>query len=431
MWTKKGVLVLSAAVLLILFGAMFRNISLLAISVVLLSYSFISVISNRAVQLYPNRQISNEKIFEDGSVKSELRLLNQGGKTGFLEVRDRLPIEMDVIRGSNYTFLNLNPGQEARIRYTVKCPIKGVYHMGPIQVRSHDPFNMFFTELEAEFDTTLTVFPQTREVKELYIKSRQPKIYPGEMRVKMPGPGYEFFSIRDYIPGDPFKNINWKAYASTGRLLVNEHERESVSDITLVFDSRAVSNYGMISDNANLYGARAAATLANFFLKRRDSVQLVIYSDKVQTVKKGTGQKQLFEILTSLAGADPKGDIPLSGIVEVALPFMPRQSPVIIISSLDDDETLRRAISTMRVLEFDVTIISPNSIDFELMAREHNQDLMKKIDPVSFDVLKLEREITMNELRGYGVRVVDWKPEMPLIQVLLEARNVPSRGGGP
>jgi uncharacterized protein (DUF58 family) len=430
MWTKKGVLILSAAVLLILFGAMFRNIPLLGVSIVLLSYTVVSVLSNRTSQLYPSRQTSNEKIFEDGSVKVELRLLNQGGKTGFLEVRDKLPREMDTIRGSNYTFLNLNPAQDARIRYTVKCPIKGVYHLGPIQVRSHDPFNMFYTELEAEYDTTLTVFPQTREVKELYLKSRQPKIYPGEMRVKMPGPGYEFFSIRDYIPGDPFKNINWKAYASTGRLLVNEHERESVSDITLVFDSRAVSNYGMTSDNANLYGARAAATLANFFLKRRDTVQLVIYSDKVQTVKKGGGQKQLFEILTSLAGANPKGDIPLNGIVEVALPYMPRQSPVIIISSLDEDETLRKAISTMRVLEFDVTIISPSSIDFEMMAREHNKDLLKKVDPISFEVIKLEREITMNELRGYGVRVVDWKPEMPLIQVLLEARNVPTRGGG-
>lgn len=431
MWTKKAVLILSCAILLILIGAIFRNLALLAVSIVLLTYSFISLVANRSSQLYPNRQISNEKIFEDGSIKTELRLLNQGGKTGFLEVRDKLPTEMDVIRGSNYTYLNLNPGQEARIRYTMKCPIKGVYHLGPIQVRSHDPFNMYYSELEAEFDTTLTVFPQTREVKELYIKSRQPKIYPGEMRVKMPGPGYEFFSIRDYIPGDPFKNINWKAYASTGRLLVNEHERESVSDITLVFDSRAVSNYGMTSDNANLYGARAAATLANFFLKRRDSVQLVIYSDKVQTVKKGSGQKQLFEILTSLAGANPKGDIPLNGIVEVALPYMPRQSPVIIISSLDEDETLRKAVSTMRVLEFDVTIISPSSIDFELMAREHNKELTKKIDPVSYEVVKLEREIIINELRGYGVRLVDWKPEMPLIQVLLEARNVPSVGSGP
>ena len=62
------------------------------------------------------------------------------------------------------------------------------------------------------------------------------------------------------------------------------------------------------------------------------------------------------------------------------------------------------------------------------MAREHNRELVKKIDPISYEVVKLEREITMNELRGYGVRVVDWKPEMPLIQVLLEARNVPTGG---
>jgi uncharacterized protein (DUF58 family) len=247
-------------------------------------------------------------------------------------------------------------------------------------------------------------------------------MYPGEMRVKMPGPGYEFFSIREYVPGDPFKNINWKAYASTGKLLVNEHERESVSDITIVFDSRFVSNYGMTSDNANLYGSRAAATLTNFFLKRRDSVQLVIYSDRVQTIKKGSGQKQLFEILTALAGADPKGNIPLSGIVEVAIPYMPRHSPVIIISSLDDDTSIRKAVSTMIVLEFDVTIISPSSIDFEIMAREKDTTI-PQIHPVAYDVLRLERDILLDEVRGYGVRVVDWKPEMPLMQVLLEARN--------
>ena len=67
-----------------------------------------------------------------------------------------------------------------------------------------------------------------------------------------------------------------------------------VSDVTIVFDSRETSNYGMDSDNPDLYGARAAATLANYFLKRRDSVQLVIYSDKVTTIKKGSGQKQLY-----------------------------------------------------------------------------------------------------------------------------------------
>ena len=76
----------------------------------------------------------------------------------------------------------------------------------------------------------------------------------------------------------------------------------------------------------------------------------------------------------------------------------------------------------MRVLEFDVTIISPSSIDFELMAREKDKTL-PHIDPIAYEVLKLERDILLDEVRGYGVRVVDWKPEMPLMQVLLEARN--------
>ncbi|MCD6383704.1 MAG: DUF58 domain-containing protein [Thermoplasmata archaeon] len=421
MWTKKAVLVVSLAILSILLGLALRNPLLLSMSAALLAYVSISVFANTAARLAAERKLSHEKIFEDGTAKAELLIVNRGGKTGFLEVRDKLPRQVQIKEGTNYTYLNLNPkGGATRLKYTMKFPLKGLYQIGPITLRTQDPFNLFYRESEVPEISEITVFPQVRDVKELYIKSKQPKIYPGEMKVKMPGPGTDFFAIRDYIPGDPFRDINWKAYASTGKLLVNERERLSVSDVTIVFDSREVSGIGMDSDNANLYGARAAATLANFFLKRRDSVQLVVYSDKVRTVKKGTGQKQLFEILTALASAEPKGDLPLGGIVEVVLPYMPRHSPVIVISNLEEDDTLSKAVSTMKVLEFDVTIISPNSIEFEIMAKQKKGI---KVDPVAYNILRLERDILIQELMGYGVRVVDWKPAIPLTQVLLEARN--------
>lgn len=426
MWTKKAALILSLGIGLIvisliqLFG---NNLVIMTLGIFILGYTLVSVFSNRQSKLEPQRKLSNEKIFEDGTVNAEVRIKNRGGATGFVEACDKLPPSMDVVKGGNYTYLNLRSRGEGRISYTVKAPIKGMYVIGPIQFRSHDPFNMFYKELRVKYETTLTVFPQTRDVKELYIKSKQPKIYPGEMRVKMPGPGSEFFSIRDYVSGDPFKAINWKAWARTRKKLVNEKERLSVSDITIVFDSRYTSDYGMLSDNPNVYGARAAATLTNFFLKRRDSVQLVVYSDKVRTIKKGSGQKQLFEILTGLASAEPKGDIPLNGIVEVAIPYMPRRSPVIIITSLDEDDSVRKAISTMRILEFDVTIISPSSLDFEIMAREKSGK--KDVDKIAYDVLRLEREIMIQDLRGYGARVIDWKPDTPLLQILTEARNMP------
>ena len=423
MWTKKSVLMLSLGIILVLLGLIFKNLILMTLSTSVFLYLVMSLFTNRITRIKPERQLSHEKIFEDGTVKSELRLINEGGKTGFLEVRDKLPRQAQLKSGSNYTYLNLTAKAVTKLRYTMKLPLKGVYNIGPVTVRSHDTFNLYYQELEVDYVSLLTVFPQTRDIKELYIKSKQPKLYPGEMRVKMPGPGAEFFAIRDYMPGDPFKMINWKAYAATGKLLVNEKERESVSDVTIVFDSRHSSSFGMDSDNPNLYGARAAATLANFFLKRKDSVQLVVYSDKVTTVKKGSGRKQLYELLTGLAGAEPKGDIPLGGIVEVALPYMPRRSPIIVISSLDDDNSLRKAVSTMCVLEFDVTIISPNSIEFEIMARE-KQKKRSTVDPVAYDVIKLERDVMIQEIRGYGVRVLDWKPSTPLTQILLEARNI-------
>lgn len=485
---------------LVFLGLIFRNLLLLGISITLFLYIGFSIFINLNMTVRPFRQMSNERIFEDGMIKAELQLTRPksiklvtsvvGGaiiglvlslplsfwiwgfdpifgflpgiigalivvilglgiglaigyfssKGGIVEIKDSLPSQVELRRGSNYTYLDLKPKGKTRLRYAIRCPLKGVYDIGPVSIRSHDPFYLFYNEENVDYTSRLTVFPQTREVKELSLKSKQPKMYPGEMRVKMPGPGYEFWGIREYVPGDPFKMINWKAFASTGRLLVNEKERESVSDVTIVYDAREVSSIGMESDNANIYGARAAATLTQFFLNRRDSVSLVIYSDKVLTIKKKTGKKQLYEILTALASAMPKGDIPLQGVIDEALPYLPRLSPVIVITSLDDDDSLRKAISTMKVLEFDVTILSPSSIDFELLAKEKGavesaEGVLGtakevKIDPLAYDVIRLERDILIKELRRYGISVIDWKPQTSLQQVLLRATSAAQSRGG-
>ncbi|MBP66162.1 MAG: DUF58 domain-containing protein, partial [Euryarchaeota archaeon] len=54
---------------------------------------------------------------------------------------------------------------------------------------------------------------------------------------RTPGQGSEFYSLREYVPGDPFKNINWKAFARTGDLMVNEKCRDAVTDLYLLLDS--------------------------------------------------------------------------------------------------------------------------------------------------------------------------------------------------
>ncbi len=421
MWTKKSALMLCMGAGLPIFALVAKNVQLLAVSIFLLTSLVVGMFNNRQAKLAASRALSGEKIFEDGQIIVDLKLQNRGARTGFLEVRDKLPKQLNIREGSNYLIVDLKQHESTTIRYKLEAPLKGIYTLGPISIRMQDVFNLFYEEVDIDFTDNISVFPRVEDIKEIPIKSRAPKMYPGASPVKQPGPGSEFFLIRDYVPGDAFKQINWKAYARSGKLLVNEKEREAVSDITIVFDARSTSAIGSEADNALIYGARAAATLTNFFLKRRDSVALIVYGEKLMTIKPGMGKKQLFEVLTALAGTRSEGNLPLKGVVDVSLPYMPRKSPIILISNLENDNSIAKACSDIRILDFSLTVISPNPIEFELLARTKARQPIG--DPMAYEVLKAERDIKIEELRGYGAKIIDWDPNMPFTAVLAQLRT--------
>lgn len=421
MWTKKSITVLAGGVVIAFIALIARSVQLILVSIFLFSYLLASLFTVRLPRVIPHRRISSEKTFEGGDITAELDIINKGGRTGFLEVRDKLPQQLDIKEGSNYLIVDLKNNEATTIRYRFESPLRGIFQIGPINLRSQDVYALFYKEASVEDMSTLTVFPRVEDVKDIYVRAKSMKLYPGAMPVKQPGPGSEFFLIRNYVPGDPFKNINWKAYARSGDLLVNEKEREAVSDIMIILDAREVSTYGTEADNSLMYGARAAATLTNFFLKRRDSVGLLIYGERLLSLKQGQGQKQFFEILTALAGARGEGNLPFKGVIDYAAPFMPKRSPVVIISSLESDETFAAGISVLRVLDFPVIIVSPNSVEFEVMARAKTR--LGVGDPTPYDILKLERDVIVADLRGYGANVIDWDPKTPLLAVLRETRK--------
>ena len=75
-----------------------------------------------------------------------------------------------------------------------------------------------------------------------------PKIFTGAVNIRNPGEGSNFYNLREYIPGDPMKKGQLVATArSGGKMMVNEYERDAVSDIILIIDSRSVSETGLLA----------------------------------------------------------------------------------------------------------------------------------------------------------------------------------------
>ena len=73
---------------------------------------------------------------------------------------------------------------------------------------------------------------------------------------------------------------------------------------------------------------------------------LVVYGNEIVSVDRDTG-KQLYVILTKLAGAMARGEVPLQVVVNRILPHINKGSPIIVLSNLESDPTIVNALKTL------------------------------------------------------------------------------------
>ena len=402
MWSKKAAAVAGGAIFLTLAGLIRLNYLFISAGLVMLTFV---VISSFLDVWMPNvkirRETTSDNIFEDGTMSVKFIIKNTGLGIGFVEIYDSLPPQARIIKGSNYTLLYMKPWQEVSFEYSLKLPLRGHYHLGPVKMRVKDAFDLFYNERLEESIHSFSVFPQVEVLEEQVITSRSPKLLSGAMPLNVIGTGTEFYSLREFVPGDSLRSVNWKALAKKGKMMVNETVREDVMDVILLVDAREVSAVGGGKDTPLEMSCRAAATYAKQLLDERNNVALMVYGDSINRVDLDRGEHHLFKILTALSSAKPQGNLKLELVMKDLLPHIPSGSPIILFSSLDDDHTIAEAFTSTISRGFTITTISPSSLDFE--------ERMKRIPVEPLLIAKIERDNMISELRSFGLQVGDWK----------------------
>ena len=402
MWSKKAAAVAGGAIFLTLAGLIRLNYLFISAGLVMLTFV---VISSFLDVWMPNvkirRETTSDNIFEDGTMSVKFIIKNTGLGIGFVEIYDSLPPQARIIKGSNYTLLYMKPWQEVSFEYSLRLPLRGHYHLGPVKMRVKDAFDLFYSERIEESIHSFSVFPQIEVLEQQVITSRAPKLLSGAMPLNVIGTGTEFYSLREFVPGDSLRSVNWKALAKKGKMMVNETVREDVMDVILLVDAREVSAVGGGRDTPLEMSCRAAATYAKQLLDERNNVALMVYGDTIDRIDLDRGEHHLFKILTGLSSAKPQGNLKLEIVMKDLLPHLPSGSPIILFSSLDDDHTIAEAFTSTISRGFTITTISPSSLDFE--------ERMKRIPMEPLLIAKIERDNMISELRSFGLQVGDWK----------------------
>jgi uncharacterized protein (DUF58 family) len=405
MYTRKFLVVVGTLLTVFSIGAALRSADILTLCLPLLFYFFFCMQGEP-----PLTTITRSPVPERGMAESRLPVsysIFVQNPAPFMEV-------YECTRGREQKLRYfLSPGQlQTHFSYDLTLR-RGTTHIGPTRVRHYNFLFTRYWEDELEESSTV-VIPQILPLKPLNLSPRRTKVFYGTIPSRKTGIGEEFFSLREYIPGDEYRKINWKAFGRYGTLITNEFEALKITDVVCILDARKETALG---NDKNLldYALDATASLSVAVLKGGNRLGFFAYGDQFHYLYPGTTRRHLFKILSILTEIQSEGYLTLEYVRNFISAFYSKGSQLILISPLVDDSILK-AVQNLYVRGFDIFIVSPSPLSVEWIQCDH--DIYHQI---ARKILEKKRSKLLSQLHEYAV-LVNWDVRQPLGRALSEVR---------
>jgi uncharacterized protein (DUF58 family) len=218
----------------------------------------------------------------------------------------------------------------------------------------------------------------------------------GEHAARVTGEGGEFAGVREFVPGDRQRRINWPATTRRGSLQLNTFAAEQAQNVVVIVD--VSSDVGEPGSSSIDLAYRAAAGAIRAYLAARDRVGLVLFGGRVFWVGVGAGRRH-FRRMIDLMVASPGGWDRAPGLARLPRAALPPGALILVFSPLLDPlfiETLR----DLRERGFSVIVV--DVLNAEPSPRR------SKLSQLTGQLWRLEQEAVRFSLTQIGVPVVHW-----------------------
>jgi uncharacterized protein (DUF58 family) len=326
-----------------------------------------------------------------------------------VEVLLQLPRRLALVDGHNPVQLRLGDGERRELTYRLRCPKWGAFRLGRVYLRTHDWFGLFTREIVLDRRQPLKVYPSEEYVRDL-LRPLETQVFSGNHVARQKGEGIEFADLRQFLPGDRIRHVNWRASARRGELWVNEHHAERNADVVILLDSFAEARQ---EDRSTLDPAlRAAGTLAARYLRQKDRVGFVTFGGILNWLLPTTGTVQLYRIVDAMLDTQIVLSYAWRDVGTVPRRTLPPQALVLALTPLLDDRS-EAALLDLRGRGFDLVVIEISPLSLLPPPRGEAGQLADRL-------MQLRREAVRGRFERAGIPVAVWGDETSLAAALEE-----------
>ena len=297
------------------------------------------------------------------------------------------------------------PGQPYRPVGVRLMPTRwGRYSPGMLEVTFTDRYSLTegSTLLQLPY---VAVRPDPARLDSAVVLSRLPSRL-GEHPARAAGEGAEFFGVREFVPGDRQRRINWPATTRLGRLHLSTFAVERTQHVVVIADE--TSDVGEPGSSSLDLVLRGAAGTISRYLSGRDRVGLIIFAGRLNWIGPGQGERH-FHRLLELMMSTPGGWERASGLTRLPRAALPPGSLILVFSPLLDPRLIE-ALRDLRERGFNVIVV-------DVLNAEPSHD-GSRLSRLTTRMWHLEQQAVRYSLTQIGVPVVHWDGKSSLDEPL-------------
>ena len=390
----------------------------------------VSLLFNKKVSVSCQRKLP--KLLSLGDVnKIMLQVENPSNLAIKATIIEELPAQFQ--KRDFEIFQNLAGGAVEVIQYDLTPVVRGEYEFGYTNIFLETFIGFIKRKVKGSEKVIIPVYPSVIQMKEMELKTSSRLSYQeGIKKVRRLGHSYEFEQIKNYVSGDDYRSINWKASSRKGVLMVNQYEDERAQQVYSIIDKSR--NMKMPFQGMSLmdYAVNTSLAISNIILKKHDRAGLITFSDKIGTVIKADRKPtQLNKILSAWyneKSGQLEADYEL--LYYVSRKLITRRSLLLLYTNFESKYSLERVLPLLRkVSKFHLLVV----VLFEnTEIKNFVEQKVADTEGIYYQTIARkflnEKEQMVQILKQYGIQSILTKPEDLSVNTINKYMVLKSRG---
>jgi uncharacterized protein (DUF58 family) len=314
-------------------------------------------------------------------------------------------------------------GEHRDVNYRLRPVERGNYEFGRLNIYASGFIGFVRRRFKFSAAQSVAVYPSFIRMRQYELMAVSDRLsQTGSKKIRRISNNKEFEQIKEYVQGDDFRTVNWKATARMSKLMVNQYQDEKAQHVYNIVDlgrSMKMPFYGMsLSD----YAINAALALSDVSLVKDDKAGLITFSDKIHRTIKPDSKTVQMQLITEALYSETSDflESDFEKLYYQMRSVSSQRSLLIIYTNFESEVSLKRRLKVLKMLAkyHVVLIVFFKNTELERLTKQSAETVQQVYYKTIAEKMIFEKRKMVKDLKQYGIFSVLTEPENLTVQTI-------------